>query len=192
MLGCSKPGSSNHDWQHHGWQRSVRVESLVVTFAARCFQALPTFRKDPSALQGAAAMLPPPIHLPPYSAGVTRMPSPPGSPPGVPHKQHPTAVIHVAAEDPDPTFRSHTNTCGFFISLSLLFISSSAPTLLVAWDECKLDNKKASLFRFYLFWSKFFKRGSWVAPPPSSPFHLPSCPRWGLFNKLPAGSRRWW
>lgn len=120
------------------------------------------------------------------------MPPPPGCPPGVPHKQHPTAIIRVAAENPDPTFGSHTNTCGFFISLSLLSISSSAPTLLVAWDECKLDNKKASLFRFYLFWNKFFKCGSWVAPAPSSHFHLPSCPRWGLFNKLPAGSRRWW
>uniref|UniRef100_A0A452T404 Cholesterol 24-hydroxylase n=1 Tax=Ursus maritimus TaxID=29073 RepID=A0A452T404_URSMA len=112
------------------------------------------------------------------------MPPPPGCPPGVPHKQHPTAIIRVAAENPDPTFGSHTNTCGFFISLSLLSISSSAPTLLVAWDECKLDNKKASLFRFYLFWNKFFKCGSSVAPAPSSHFHLPSCPSF-LLGHLP-------
>lgn len=78
------------------------------------------------------------------------MPSPPGYPPGVPHTQHPTATIRVAAENSDPTFGSHTNTCDFFISLSLLSASSSAPTLLAAWDECKLDNRKLSRERLSL------------------------------------------
>lgn len=34
--------------------------------------------------------------------------------------------------------------------------------------------------------------GSWVARAPSSHSYLPGCPRWGLFNKLPIGSWRWW
>lgn len=113
--------------------------------------------KHPSALQGAAAVLPCPAHPSPYSAGVTRMPSLPGCPPGVPHRQHPTATLRVTAENSDPTFGSHTNTCGFFIFLSLLSTSSSAPTLPVAWDGCKLDNKKVSLFQFLLILASVFQ-----------------------------------
>lgn len=62
----------------------------------------------------------PTLH-PLYSARVTsKMPSLSALLLCADYRQHPTATIHVTAENSDPMFRSHTNTCSLCISLSLL------------------------------------------------------------------------